>query len=137
MSYTINIELHWLNSWQGPTWYDTLLLLINAIPTILFLLKTFLQKKKKNVKDLISPFYFIYLLTIQIENKDFELNFSYKVGNAIAHWANIAIDKGMHVFKINRLEEKTKTNYNIKHILVSSLSVVSYNFFFHFFSLHL
>ena len=40
----------------------------------------------------------------------------YKVGNAIAHYANIALDKGIHVFKINRLEEKTKTNYNIKHI---------------------
>ena len=40
----------------------------------------------------------------------------YKVGTTIAHYANIALDKGIHVFKINRLEEKTKTNYNIKHI---------------------
>ena len=68
------------------------------------------------VKTLFHLFILFFLLTIQIENKDFELNFSYKVGNAIAHYANIAIDKGIHVFKINRLEEKTKTNYNIKHI---------------------
>ena len=81
----------------------------------LLFVKDFPQKKKM-LKTLLHLFILIFLLTIQIENKDFELNFSYKVGNAIAHCANIALDKGIHVFKINSLEEKTKTNYNIKHI---------------------